>query len=110
LPVTTTTTAVTTGYAKHSTRSRRPASMVAATAAVQVAQARCSDGIAAYWSAGTGPVCEAPNPAAATASTYPPPGSSRGGITGSTTNTTSPATLVSASALRASRYVAGRRR
>jgi len=81
---------------------------VAATTAAQVAQARCSDGIAAYWSAATGP-CAVSKPAAATASAYPPPGSSRGGITGHSTNTSSPTTLVSTNAFRSRRYASGRR-
>ncbi|GAA3193678.1 hypothetical protein GCM10010532_010760 [Dactylosporangium siamense] len=51
--VTTTTIPVMVGYRKHSARPRRPASSADATHAVHTAQARCSDGIAAYWSAGT---------------------------------------------------------
>ncbi len=93
-------TPVVTGYRWTRCRARYLRSSPAATSAVHIAQARCRDGIAAYWSAGTGPPCVVPYPASATESAYPSPGSSRGGITGTKKNTVMPTTLVITRALR----------
>ncbi|MBD2899187.1 hypothetical protein amrb99_81700 [Actinomadura sp. RB99] len=98
-----TTNAVVTGYSAASQRARWRRRSATATATTHVAQARCRDGIAAYWSAGTGPPCVVPKPASATESANPAPGSSRGGITGRTKKTVIPARFVRTRALRAGR-------
>lgn len=72
----------------------------------QVAQARCSEGIAAYSSGGGCAAWPVPS-ATAIESENPAPGNSRGGATGHTANTIRPATLVSTKVLRATRYTAG---
>lgn len=69
MAVTTTAHAVQAGSSAQTARGTRAGSSTASTTAVQVAQARCSEGIAAYWSAGTGPPWVTPKPASATEST-----------------------------------------
>jgi hypothetical protein len=77
--------------------------MRAATTALHTAHARCSEGIAANWSAGMGPPGPLPNPATAPVSTNPTPGSSLGGMTGRKKKTVMPTALVTTRALRALR-------
>jgi hypothetical protein len=83
--VDTTAVVVSTGCRQAGTRNHRyrPSSRVAAQTvnATQAAQARCSDGIAAYWS-GSGSAALPPPSAAGIVSMNPSPGSSRGGATG----------------------------
>lgn len=80
--------------------------MAQTVSTTQVAQARCRDGMAAYWSGGGWAAWPVPS-AIALESAKPPPGSSRGGATGYSANTRSPATLVSTRVLRATRYTVG---